>query len=142
MIVVDTSVWSRALRRRPGATVDPAARLLARLIEDHEQLGIPGIVYQEILSGVRDSSQFQRLRGALDPFEILVATKDEHLLASGIANRCRARGVATSTPDSLIAAIAAHRGATLLTADRDFVRMAECSPFRVQFVPDEVSGST
>lgn len=141
MIVVDTSVWSRALRRSSRATPDPAALLLVRLIEDHEQLGIPGIVYQELLSGVRDPEHFRRLQTALAPFEVLLAGQQDHLLAAGIANSCRARGVATSTPDALIAAMAASRAATLLTADRDFVRMAECSPFRVQFVPDEVGGS-
>ncbi len=140
MIIVDTGVWSRALRRPTGAIPDPAGRLLVRLIEAHEPIAVLGIVYQELLSGVREPSQGKRLEAALEPFELLLAVREDHLLAAAIANSCRARGVTVTTPDALIAASTARRGATLLTADRDFVRMAECTAFRVQYVPDEVLG--
>lgn len=138
MIVVDTSVWSRAFRRRPSAPPDPVAGLLSRLIEAHERVVVPGIVLQELLSGVRDPSQGTRLAAAMAPFDVILATHEDHVLAASISNTCRARGVAVTTPDALIAASAARRQALLLTADHDFVRMAECHPFPVRFVPDEV----
>jgi predicted nucleic acid-binding protein len=37
----------------------------------------------------------------------------------------------------LIAACTARRNGTLLTSDRDFVRIAECTPLVVRFIPDE-----
>lgn len=125
---------SRAFRRRPGA-VDPAATLLRRLVGEHVPLGVPGIVYQELLSGLREPAQAARLRDLLLPFPLLLAERVHHELAATIATACRRRGVATSAPDALIAALTARDGATLLTSDQDFARMAACHPFDVQLVP-------
>ncbi len=137
MIVVDTSVWSRALRRSTGAVPDHAAGLLRALIVEHQPIALLGIVYQELLTGVRSPSQGQRLRAALEPFPLVLADRDDHLLAAELGTQCRARGIATSTPDALIAACTARRNGTLLTSDRDFVRIAECTPLVVRFIPDE-----
>jgi predicted nucleic acid-binding protein len=141
MIVVDTSVWSRALRRRPAGQADAAATILRALIEAHEPVGLPGIVFQELLTGVRAPEQFERLLAALEPFPLLLAEREHHLLAAEIGNACRAAGVAASTPDLLIAATAVRLRGTLLTSDRDFVRIATCSSLKVRFVPDAVEST-
>ena len=61
MIVLDTSVLSLVFRRKAKAAVDPPAALaLRRMIADDWPLGIPGIVLQELLSGVRTPTQFSR----------------------------------------------------------------------------------
>jgi len=85
---------------------------------------IPGIVLQELLSGVRTSDEFQRLQQILDGFPVLLATHDHHVTAALIANACIRAGVVVSAIDCLIAAITLESGARLLTSDRDFVRMA------------------
>lgn len=136
MIIVDTSVWSRAFRRPIEGRQDPAAGVLRSLIEDHQPIGLLGIVYQELLTGVRYPDQLQRLRAALDPFPLVLAERDDHILAATIGTVCRGRGVAASMPDVLIAACTVRRNGKLLTSDRDFVRIAECAPLVVQFIPD------
>lgn len=138
MIVVDTSVWSRALRRSNGP-VGPAAAVLRELVSRHEQVSTPGIVYQELLTGVRTEEQFERLRRALEPFPLLLADREDHVLAAQLGNTCRAKGIAAGTPDLLIAAITMRRAGTLLTSDRDFVRLSEILPLAIQFVPDKAS---
>lgn len=85
---------------------------------------IPGIVLQELLSGVRTDTQFSRLKEILEAFPVLMAEKHDHVLAAQIANACLRKGVATSTLDCLIAALTTSRDAFLFTLDEDFTRMA------------------
>ena len=54
----------------------------------------------------------------------MLATTGDHVSAAGIANVCRTAGIATSTPDCLIAAQTIERGASLFATDGDFYTMA------------------
>lgn len=60
-VLVDTCVWSLALRRRSGMGDDPWVVRLMRLIQ-HGEAAILGPIRQELLSGIRDQGQFNRLR--------------------------------------------------------------------------------
>jgi predicted nucleic acid-binding protein len=94
------------------------------MLLENTPVGIPGIVLQELLSGVRTETQFTRLQKLLEPFPILTAERADHVLAARISNACRGRGVSTSSVDCLIAALAASRDAFLFTLDEDFARIA------------------
>ncbi len=132
MIVLDTSVLSLAFRRRRRGHAEPAvAAQLRELIEHDYPLGVPGIVYQELLSGVRDPQQFARLQTALDGFVFILATLEHHALAARMANECRRNGIATSTGDCLIAATAVTATGQLFTVDTDFDRIAACTDLRL-----------
>ncbi len=66
MILVDPCVWSLAFRRpRARVHTSPAVRRLRRLVDEDVPVGIPGIVLQELLSGVRDESEVDPLLPAL-----------------------------------------------------------------------------
>ncbi len=89
MILVDTSVLSHAFGRRAPKTPEPAeVLLLRRLVDEDYPPAVPGIVLQEILSGVRSSRQSGRLKSLLDGFPLVLATRDNHLTAATIANKC------------------------------------------------------
>lgn len=125
MIVLDTSVLSLLLRRRK--TVSPEPREvgeLRRLVEGDIPLFVPGIVLQELLSGVHAEAEFDRLRFGLEGFPCLFAEERHHLLGAQISNRCRAAGRSFSTVDCLIAALTLGIRAALWTADSDFKEMA------------------
>jgi predicted nucleic acid-binding protein len=124
MIVVDTSVLSLAFRRPAEREPHPAAAELRRLVEADEEVALPGLVLQEILSGVRDEAQFAALLASLEGFPVLRATADEHVLAARIRNRAIAAGIATSTVDALIAAQTISARGRLFTTDEDFLRLA------------------
>jgi predicted nucleic acid-binding protein len=131
MILLDTSVLSRALRRKRASHADPIAAQLERLLEENIPVGIPGIVMQEILSGIRSSEQFSSLYKRLEPFPIVLATTADHVQAAQIVNRCRSRGLATTSIDALIAALTIQRDANLFTTDHDFFRIAGIEPLKL-----------
>lgn len=132
MILLDTSVLSLVFRRRRGGAPESSeAARLRRLIAADAPLAIPGIVVQELLSGVRDDRQAARLQGLIEGFPWVLARREHHLLAARIASRCRRAGVAVSTPDCLIAATAIEEAADLLTLDVDFTRIAQHAELRL-----------
>lgn len=123
-IYVDTSVWSLAFRRkRPasGREVD----LLRGLIDAGEPIRLFGIVLQEVLEGFREPEQHQKLRARLSPFEVILATREDHEMGAELHGICRRKGMSQGTVDCLIAASTIRREGALLTADQDFHRMAQ-----------------
>ena len=111
MIVLDTSILSLAFRRRPQrASFSPPVTAFKKFIADDAPLAIPGIVFQELLSGVRSQEQFRELQRAMDGFPILLATKIHHVQAARIINACCKEGIACSTVDALIAALTIESG--------------------------------
>ena len=93
------------------------------MIAEAEPFALTGVVVTEILQGLkRDVSRIERY---LSQWEMLepkgFATYRE---AAGIFRSARAKGVAVTTTDALIAAIASEHGAALFTLDKDFTRIA------------------
>ena len=132
MILLDTSVLSLAYRRRRRVEAEPhVVTVLRGMIREDVPLAIPGIVLQEVLTGVRSEAQFGRLERTLKAFPIVSAEPQHHILAARIANSCRRKGVATSAVDCLIAALATSNDAFLFTLDEDFSRMAPICGMRL-----------
>jgi len=124
VILVDTSVLSLAFRRRvKTGSEPPLVQSLRRLVEEDQPVAVPGIVLQELLSGVRTESEFERLQDLMEGFPLVLATREHHVGAARIANACRQAGITVSNVDCLIAAIAIERKSQLLTSDEDFERM-------------------
>lgn len=128
-VLVDTSVWSLALRRRNPVS-SPEADALADLIADGRAVMI-GAVRQEILSGIRHIAQFDRLRYALDAFPDETVDTEDYIEAASICNRCLDAGVLTGNTDCLISAVAILRDMEVLTMDRDFHHMSSVVPVRI-----------
>lgn len=127
-VLVDTSVWSLALRRHQGQMNDSQLAVvsgLTDLIRDHRVVLI-GPVRQELLSGVRDDGAFASLQSHLVyfPDEQLQTADFEN--AARCFNRCRAAGIASSAVDMLICAVAIQRSLAIFTTDADFLRYASC----------------
>jgi predicted nucleic acid-binding protein len=69
-VLVDTSVWSLALRRATAQDSAVVAELRELIREGRVE--IMGAIRQELLSGVREPSQFESLRAHLRAFPDLV----------------------------------------------------------------------
>jgi predicted nucleic acid-binding protein len=124
--VVDTPIWSLALRRSAGGP-SPEAFELAELIREG-RAALIGPVRQELLSGVRTFKAFESLRRRLRAFSDLELTTDDFELAAHFFNRCRASGIQGSNTDFLICAVAANHQHSIFSNDRDFGSFAKHIP--------------
>jgi predicted nucleic acid-binding protein len=122
MVLVDTSVWSLALRRKPGDLNARERKLsiaLAELIREG-RAQIVGVIRQELLSGIREAERFEKLRNYLRAFDEPLLEIADYEAAAEAHNRCRSRGIAGSAIDFLICAVALRREWQVFTADSDF----------------------
>src|SRR5262245_12262991 len=127
-VLVDTCVWSQALRRQEGSNTH--ARELSDLISDNRACLI-GPIRQEILSGVRLTKQFQSLRDHLSAFPDLLIKTMDYESAAEFSNLLRSKGIQGSTIDFLICAVA-HRYALLIyTLDDDFKHFSKHLPIKL-----------
>lgn len=132
-VLIDSSVWSLAFRRRPE-DLNPSERaIVAELAEliDEGRARIIGLVRQELLSGIKTADQFEKVRKALEPFCDEPIRSDDYEAAARAGNACRSKGIAVSTVDMLICSIAASRDWPILTTDPDFKEYRKVLPIRL-----------
>jgi len=138
-VLVDTTIWSLALRR-PSRRLNPTQqRLVAewrRLVEEGSA-GIVGPVRQEILSGVRDADLFERLRDHLAGFDCIAIDIDDYDQAAHFYNVLRTGRVAGSAIDLLLCAVAHRWKIPIFTMDRDFDRYARHLPITLHDLPPQ-----
>lgn len=133
MVLVDTPVWSLALRRRPEHLNGEEQRVvetLAELIREG-RVQILGPIRQEMLSGIREDAQFRELRDHLRAFPEHPLETVDYEEAARMNNRCRARGIAGSAVDFLICAAALRRRWAIFTTDQDFENYASVLPLHL-----------
>lgn len=117
-VIVDTSVWSLALRRGMHEASAPVQEL-RNLIQDH-RVQMIGPIRQELLSGIRSESQFKKLPKHLKSFPDLPILTEDYVTAAGFFNRCRSKGIQGSNTDFLICAVALRNKFSIYTIDKDF----------------------
>jgi predicted nucleic acid-binding protein len=121
-VVVDTSVWSLALRRSSNTGHPAVARLTAAL--DEGRVVMLGAIRQELLSGISKPAQARVLRDRLRAFPDLLLETADYEDAANCFNECRRRGIQGSNTDFLICAASRRRRYSILSTDRDFQRFA------------------
>ena len=131
--LVDTSIWSLALRRK-AHDLNPAERAavaeLTNLIKEG-RARIIGLIRQELLSGIKTAGQYEKVRTVLRYFpDEPVATEDFEAAAKA-GNECRSRGVAVSVSDILICAIALARDWSIFATNPDFKSYARILPLKL-----------
>ena len=129
-VLVDTSAWSLALRKQQGRKHAAAAKL-AVLIEQDQDICITGCIIQEVLQGLRSDAQFRRILSILEHVPLLPLGREDHVAAARLRRRCASRGIAGTTIDCQTAAAAIAHDCILLTADRDFERIASVSALKL-----------
>jgi predicted nucleic acid-binding protein len=129
-VVVDTSVWSLALRRAPRhlSAAERAIVFHWSFLVREGLAVLVGTVRQEILTGIRTAEQFERVREHLRGFDDEPLAAEDHERAAQFANTCLAEGIAGSPADFLLCAVASGRDLPLFTTDPDFTRYARHVP--------------
>ncbi len=125
-IIVDTCIWSLALRRN---TVEdnPYIEELRNLIEEI-RVQVIGPIRQELLSGIKSKQQFNTLKLHLEAFEDLELETADYELAAEYFNAARKKGIQGSNIDFLICAISSRRKMPILTTDKDFTSFQSVFP--------------
>jgi len=127
-VLVDTSAWVAFLRGEKNAV----ARLDPLISED--RVSIAGPVYAEVLSGAPTLAAYQRLRVTLDALEWLAGPADLWERVAHARFTLARQGIQATLADLLIAVTASHAGHSLLTRDRDFLRIRQVVPLDVVLV--------
>ncbi|EAZ90815.1 type II toxin-antitoxin system VapC family toxin [Crocosphaera chwakensis] len=125
-VIVDTCVWSLALRKRQQ-TNDVITDKLKNLIADGRVV-LLGTVRQEILSGIKHKEQFEKLRNNLQAFPNLLTDIEDYELAAEYFNVCRRHGIQGSNTDFLMCATANRRNYKIFTTDKDFINFSQYLP--------------
>ncbi len=123
-VLVDTSVWSLALRRPKNASLSPeqqnVVNALADLMRDGRAVMI-GAIRQELLSGIKTQAGFDTIKSTLTAFEDVPLTMADYEKAAEVFNTCRANGVQGSNTDFLICAVSINHQMPIFSVDNDFL---------------------
>jgi len=131
--LVDTSVWSLALRRKPR-NLTAAEHLIVGELADLTREGrvrIIGLIRLELLSGIKTPGQYEKLRVALRAFPDEAIETSDYEAAAKVSNECRSRGIAASIVDALICQIALSRQWSIFTTDPDFRAYTKALPIKL-----------
>jgi predicted nucleic acid-binding protein len=79
-----------------------------------------GPIRQEILSGIRNDTEFRKLQKNLESFPDLPILTEDYVSAARFFNLCRSKGVQGSNTDFLICSVAVRNKFSIYTKDRDF----------------------
>ncbi len=128
-VIVDTSVWSLALRRDKPQNNQYVKELKELVKEVRAQL--IGPVRQELLNGIKTEKQFNLLKEHLRAFKDLKLETEDYELASEYFNTARENGIQGSNTDFLICAISTRNKMPILTTDKDFENFQSVLPIEL-----------
>src|SRR5215467_7356548 len=132
-VLIDTSVFSLALRRKNESLSANEGLLVAELSEliREGRARMIGLIRQELLSGIKATEQYEKLRIHLRSFPDQVIDTSDYEEAAKAGNRCRTKGVAVSIVDILLCAVAIKRQWAIFTTDPDFSDYAKVLPLQI-----------
>jgi predicted nucleic acid-binding protein len=129
-LLVDTSVWSLALRRDQPVVV-PQVAALRRALEAEDIVVMTGFVLQELLQGFAGPRAREDIIEHFAALPMVTPNREDHIAAAELRNTCRRAGIQMRTIDALLAQLCIHHGLTLLTTDKDFSHAALHCPLKV-----------
>jgi len=129
--IVDTSVWSLALRRKSIPSDSAVVEKLNALIRDGHLVYLLGVILLETLQGIKSNEQREKVRQFLEPFPVLTLEREDYVEAANLSCLCRSKGIQASTVDFLIAGAAIRNDCALLTTDKDFLHIAKRSSLEI-----------
>jgi len=129
-LLVDTSVWSLALRRDVQAT-EPEVHQLKEVLLGSDMVVTTGLILQELLQGFSGPKAQAQIVKRFAALPLLQPDRDDHINAAALRNTCRRAGVQIGTVDALLAQLCIRHEVMLLTTDKDFTHVAKHCPLRI-----------
>jgi predicted nucleic acid-binding protein len=130
MLLVDTSVWSLALRRDIVA-VQPEVRHLQQALLGEQTVVTTGLVLQELLQGFSGPKASGQIIDCFSSLPLVQPDRQDHVDAAALRTKCRQGGVQIGTIDALLAQLCIRHQLTLLTTDQDFAHAARHCQLRI-----------
>ena len=121
MVLIDTSVWIRALRKNYNEEIKKKVDQLLQ----NDIVIMMGIIKLELLGGTKTENEFSNLKGYLDSLYFFHTNTDFWNEASELAFTLRKNGVTIPYTDIIIATGSLLQNATLIHADKHFDLIAE-----------------
>ena len=118
MVLVDSDVWSEALRRKKGK--ESLSVLALRTLVSEGAVVMIGPIRQETLSGIKEAERFEKIKETLRAFPSQKIDEPIYEMAATFFNLCRSKGIQGSHTDFLICACAVAWETPILTKDKDF----------------------
>lgn len=118
-LLVDTSVWSLALRRDASAS-EPEVRQLKDALLGDDVVVTSGLILQELLQGFSGPKSRAQIIERLAALPLLQPDRDDHVAAADLRDTCRRAGVQVGTIDALLAQLCIRHDLMLLSTDNDF----------------------
>ncbi|MBE2261960.1 MAG: PIN domain-containing protein [Burkholderiaceae bacterium] len=129
-LLVDTSVWSLALRR--DSPVDAREVIALReALDGADSVVTTGLVLQELLQGFSGPKAKEAIIERFGALPLIQPDRQDHVAAAEVRNACRRGGVQIGTIDALLVQLCGRYEMTLLSSDKDFVSAARHVPFRL-----------
>ena len=122
-LLVDTSVWSLALRRNQPADL-PEVRALGQALGNGEVFST-GLILQELLQGFNRPRASETIVSYFRAIPLLVPDRSDYESAADLHNLCRRKGVQTGTIDALLAQLCIRHDLLMLTTDKDFQQISK-----------------
>ena len=138
-ILVDTSIWSLALRKKTLTSKESLIVKEFRELINELRVAMIGSIRQELLSGISDEDKFDRLRDKLTGFEDIQLNQEDYEKAAEISNECRRNGVQGSHIDFLICAVALNRNISIFTTDNDFKNYKKIVSIKLHSIREEIN---
>ncbi|MBU6259014.1 MAG: PIN domain-containing protein [Burkholderiales bacterium] len=128
--LVDTSVWSLALRR-DAAVESPEVFALRAALDGAEPVVTTGLVLQELLQGFNGPKARAAIIERLAALPLIQPDRQDHVAAAEVRNVCRRGGIRVGTIDALLIQLCGRYDLTLLSSDRDFAHASSHVPFKI-----------
>lgn len=129
-LLVDTSVWSLALRRDASVIV-PEVQELKDALLGTDVVVTTGLVLQELLQGFSGPKASAQIIERFAALPLLQPDRADHIAAAEIRNTCRRSGVQIGTVDAVLAQLCIRHDVVLLSTDNDFTLAAKHCPLRI-----------
>ena len=118
-LLVDTSVWSLALRRDGQLQAEEVVALRHALLGT-DQIFSTGLILQELLQGFAGPKARDSILERFTALAFVEPDRQDHIDAAEVRNTCRRQGVQIGTIDALLIQLSRRHDLEILTTDKDF----------------------
>lgn len=115
MILIDTCAWIDFFKSQTGELGNQVFELI-----ETNQAAITGVVIAELLQGIKNEKESQRLQLLLGAIHYLKTEDNDWINAGQLARQLRTKGLTLPLTDILIATIAQRYKVSVLTIDKHF----------------------